>query len=566
MIKNEVIEEIRSRVDIVELVGSYVPLKRVGRNFRGLCPFHPDKSPSFYVNPERQSYHCFGCGAGGTAISFVMAQEKLEFPDAVRLLGKRLGIEVASDTGHSRNQALYDACENAALFFEAQLQRSEAAQAYLAKRGLKPETVRRFRLGFAQAGNLLRGEARKRGWSEDALVQAGLLARRDGGLADYFFGRLMFPIFSLSGKVVAFGGRVLDDREPKYLNSPETPLFRKGSMLYGLFQARAYLRDSVPVLVEGNFDLLSLTDAGLNNVVAPLGTALTPEQAALLRRYNSKVVLLYDGDSAGRAACRRSLEPLLRADLEPLVALLPDGTDPDSFVRAAGRAELDRLLRRALDFIRFVAGAREQAAVSEQRQALRELSGLIRLMPDEAARQLYANRVAALFAIDRSVILADTGARGALGERRDGQAVKGRSGAERQTMEEKLVAAAVRDPELAELASEIGLAEMVDDPELKRVAGAVAAGCGETGFGPAYVMDAIGDDGLRRRVAQWTFDENALPSADEYRNLLRRFRARWLQRRIDEACRAGDEVRAGELSAEKGRLMQDVSRERSGRL
>jgi DNA primase len=556
MIKNEVIEEIRTRTDIVELINGYVPLKKVGRNFRGLCPFHPDKSPSFYVSPERQSYHCFGCGAGGTAISFVMAHEKLEFPDAVRALAKRLGIEVVSEQGPSRNQALYDACESAAAFYEDQLRKSQAAREYVRRRGLTADTVKRFRLGFAPSGNLLRGEAKRRNWSEDAMVQAGLLARRDDGLADYFFSRLVFPIFSLSGKVIAFTARVLDDKEPKYLNSPETPLFRKGAMLFGLFQARAYLRESVPILVEGNFDLLSLVDAGLNQVVAPLGTALTQDQAGLLRRYNGKVVLLFDGDSAGRKACYRSIEPMLRADVEPLVALLPDGTDPDSFVRAQGREALDRLVAKAQDFVGFVAGGRERGGVSEQRQAVKELTELIRLMPDEAARQLYANRVAALFDIDRSVVLGGTSPR---------RAVAAGTTGSKPGLEEKLVAAAARDAELADAARDLGLAECVVDSEMRQVADIVAAADTEAGFGTARVIDAIQDDGLRRRVARWTFDDDALPSVGEYRGQVRRFRADWLQRRIDAAQSAGDERLAEDLVAERSRLLQDVVRERRGR-
>ncbi|MBM3323627.1 DNA primase, partial [candidate division WOR-3 bacterium] len=283
MIKPETIEQVRTSTDIVELVGGYLPLKRVGRNYRGLCPFHSERSPSFYVNPERQTYHCFGCGAGGSAINFVMVTEKLEFPEAVRFLAKRLGITVEEDRMPGRNQALYDACEQAAVFYEQQLARSSSAQAYLERRGLGRETVRRFRLGYAPPGNVLRGQAKRRGLAEVTLVSAGLLVKREEGLTDYFYDRVMFPVFSLSGKVIGFGARVMGDSEPKYLNSPDTAVFRKGDILYGVFQTKAYLREAVPILVEGNFDLLSLVNAGVNHVVAGLGTALTPAQAQLLR-------------------------------------------------------------------------------------------------------------------------------------------------------------------------------------------------------------------------------------------------------------------------------------------
>ncbi|MBM3316204.1 DNA primase, partial [candidate division WOR-3 bacterium] len=333
MIKQDVIDRVREQTDIVELIGSYLQLKRVGRNYRGLCPFHAERSPSFYVNPERQSYHCFGCGTGGTAFSFVMAHEKLEFPEAVRSLAKRLGIEVETEAGPGRNQPLYDAGEAVAGFFERQLGENPRAREYVARRGLRPETVKRFRLGFAPGGNRLRAEAGKLGLAEDVLVRAGVLAQRDAGLGDYFFNRVMFPVFSVGGRIVGFSGRVLDDREPKYLNSPDTPVFHKGELLYGLFQAKGYIRAQLPVLVEGNFDLLALADRGIDNVVATLGTALTPTQAATLRRFNPRVCLCYDGDQAGRKACRRALEVVLAAGIDPQVAVLPDGTDPDSYVR-----------------------------------------------------------------------------------------------------------------------------------------------------------------------------------------------------------------------------------------
>jgi DNA primase len=247
---------------------------------------------------------------------------------------------------------------------------------------------------------------------------------------------------------------------------------------------------------------------------------------------------------------------MLRSDIEPLVALLPDGTDPDSFVREQGREALDRLVAKAQDFGSFVAAGRERGAVSEQRQAVRELSDLIRLMPDEAARQLYANRVAALFDIDRSVILGGPAPR---------QPATAKPSGSKRGLEEKLVAAAARDAELAEVARELGLAECVADPQLHRVAEVAASASGEAGFGPARVMDGIEEDGLRRRVAQWTFDDDALPSVEEYRGQVRRFRADWLQRRIDAAQSGRDERLAEELVSERSRLLQDVVRERRGR-
>lgn len=559
MIKPETVEQVRLATDIVELIGGYVPLKRVGRNHRGLCPFHSERTPSFYVNPERQSYHCFGCGVGGSTFNFVMAMEKLEFPEAVRFLAKRANISIDVEQGSGRNQDLYDACERAAAFYEQQLTRSSDARAYLERRGIGAETVRRFRLGFAPGGNRLRGTASRQGLSEDVLVRSGLLARRESGLADYFYNRLVFPIFSLSGKVVAFGGRVLDSSEPKYLNSPDTAVFRKGDNLYGVFQAKGYLREGIPVLVEGNFDLLSLVEQGINGVVAPLGTALTQAQAQLLHRYNRRLTVCFDGDAAGQKAARRAVEVLLAAGVDPRMALLPEGSDPDSFVRERGRAELLALVDRSVDFVEFVVAGRESLAVAEQRAALGELTALLRLMPDAATRELYANRVADRFRVSKSILLRET-AQGSVPRR-----AAGTTPTAQRTIEEKLVGSAVQDAGLARVSREFGLGEMVADPVLRSVARLAEECCDEPGYGAGQVMDRLEDEDTRRRVAGLTFVVSTLPTLDEFRERMRRLRAEWLHGRMVAAERDGEAGLVEDLRGERIRLLQDVVRERSGR-
>lgn len=555
MIKPEVIEQVRTGTDVVELVSGYVALKKVGRNWRGLCPFHTERSPSFYVNPERQTYHCFGCGAGGSVINFVMAIEKLEFPEAVKFLGKRLGIRVESDKPSDRSQALYDVCELACQFYEQQLGRSTVAQEYLKRRGLGAETVRRFRLGFAPGGNRLRGEAKRKGWSEDVLVQAGLLAVRDNGLADYFYDRLMFPVFSLSGRVIAFGGRVLDATEPKYLNSPESPIFRKGDNLYGLFQAKGYLRNEVPIVVEGNFDLLSVVDAGLNNVVAPLGTALTPQQAQVLRRYNDRAIIMFDGDAAGRKAAARAIAVLLAAGIEPGIVTLPAGEDPDSYVRKHGKERFAATVAEANDFVDHLLSNRSLKAVAEQKAALQELVSLVRLIPDPAARELYRNRIAARFGVDKSVLVVDkvTGA------------ASRRPPVGTACIEERLVAAAVQDAGLARIAREHMLVEVISEPDLQKVLRIVFEECDRPAFGAGPVLELIEDVELRRRVASWTVTESVLPTPAEYRERVRRTRANWLHRRILAAAAAGDEGAVAVLTSERHSLLREIARERSSR-
>jgi DNA primase len=564
VIKQEVIEQVRMQTDIVQLVGGYVPLKKAGRYYKGLCPFHSERTPSFHVNQERQTYHCFGCGAGGTAINFVMVTEKLEFPEAVKFLAKRLGITVETEQASGKNQALYGICEQVCQFFEQQLPKTPAAVAYVEKRGLSAETVRRFRLGFAPAGNILRGQAKRRGWAEEVLVQAGLLRTLEGqgsgaggrgaeGLVDWFHGRLMFPIFSLSGKVIAFGGRVLDDSEPKYLNSPETAIFRKGESLYGIFQAKGYIREQIPILVEGNFDMLSLVNAGMNNVVAPLGTAFTPNQAQLLRRYNPRITVCFDGDNAGRKAARRVTEILLAAGIEPQVALLPDGTDPDSYVREFGKEKLLALLAAGQDWVEFVLAGRELARVAEQRAVLGELVGLLRLIGDDTTRELYANRIADRFRVNKMVLLRSAG------QQKPGPA---RTGATRG-VEEKLLGSAIQSQELARIARNLKLAEILQDEKLRPIARLAADHCDDSGFNAGLVLSLIDDDDVRKLVSAWTFDD--VPTPSEFQERVKRFRADWLHRRLKEADAKGDDAAVEDLQKERSKLLQEVTRERSTR-
>ncbi len=556
MIKQEVIERIRQETDIVELINSYVPLKKVGRYYRGLCPFHAERSPSFYVSPERQSYHCFGCGAGGTAITFVMAYEKLEFPEAVRFLGKRLGITVEEERRGGDSAFIYEVCEKATRFFEECLVKFSVAQKYLAERGLSANTVRRFRLGFAPGGNILRGAASRIGISETGLLRAGLVVKREDGLIDYFRERIIFPIFSLSGKVIGFGGRVLGDGEPKYLNSPDTPIFRKGENLYGIFQAKAYIRENVPILVEGNFDLLALVEQGINNVVAGLGTALTPAQAALLRRYNQEVILCYDGDEAGGNACRRSLEILLRAGIDPQIVILPTGFDPDSYIRQGGKDSFFNRLAERKDFVDFIVMERNLDTVAKKRVVLNELVSLLKVMADETARELYVNRISDMFRIDRNRLF--NLVNNSSPDRHEANLSKERSS---QQLEEKLVAAAVLERDFARIAQEFSLSDTVENETLKKIARLAEENWESDTYGPSFLMDLTDDEAVRSRIARWTFSEFmgvSLPSIEEFRNRVKRFRSQWLHRQIKLATEEGDEVRIDALLKERNRLLKDI--------
>jgi DNA primase len=422
LIPEHVLQEIRERVDMVELVGESVQLKRTGKNFVGLCPFHREKTPSFNVSPERQIFKCFGCGVGGDALVFLMSRDNLEFPEAARRLATRAGIELPQAGGEARArwQPLYEANAFATEFYERALRDSaEAApaRAYLDAREVGAGPRETFRLGWAPAGwDGLLTAARAVGLEESALVEAGLVSRseRTQGLYDRFRSRVVFPILDPGGRVVGFSGRLIAESDaPKYLNSPESPVFKKGALLFGLALSKNSIRQAQEaVVVEGNFDLLSLYDRGLTHAVAPLGTSLTPEQALLLKRYASRAVLLYDSDEAGLKAAFRSGDELLARGFAVRVAFLPAGADPDTFVRREGATALRALLRDSPDLIaaklRVLRERLDLSQVEAQRRAIDLLLRSIRRIPDPITRELQVAHVAGELGLDRRLLAAES--------------------------------------------------------------------------------------------------------------------------------------------------------------
>ncbi len=366
-ISDNQIEEIRVRNDIVDVVGSVVPLKRAGANFKALCPFHNEKTPSFHVNPSMQIFHCFGCGVGGDVFKFVMLYENLSFPEAARWLAERAGIVIeAPDPAQRRKREVRDWMlelhEEAAQWFARQLASPDGAPAreYLESREFPAEWAEAWRLGYAPSGwDGFLSWAVRRKWSPEQLVQAGLAMPPSGGGGrpyDRFRGRLIFPIADERGRVVGFSGRVLDPeaKEAKYINSPETPIFVKGRLLFGLHRARrAILEKRRVVVCEGQIDVIRAQMSGMPETVAPLGTAFTPDHARLLRRYADEAVLLFDADRAGQEAAVRSFETLLSARISTRIARLPAGEDPDSLLRRDGVDALRRIVDDAVEMIDF---------------------------------------------------------------------------------------------------------------------------------------------------------------------------------------------------------------------
>jgi len=364
-IPQEIIERIRDRADIAEVVSRYLELKRVGRNLKALCPFHDEKTPSFFVNPERQSFHCFGCGKGGNVFTFVMEIEGISFPEAVRSLGRQYGIEVKAyeipEAERSRNEGLYEANEFAASWYHRVLVDSRAgktAREYLEKRGIGGASIEAFSLGFApDSWDTLFRAARKKQMSLEKMRSARLIVSREGktGYYDYFRNRVIFPIRSLSGRTIAFGARTMDAKaEPKYLNSPENPVFSKRRTLYGLHLARDAIREKRDALVvEGYTDCISLHQAGFTHTVASCGTALTGEHASLLRRFTRNVTLVPDGDEAGESASLQAGMILLAAGLDVRVVRLAAGDDPDAAVRGLGGEEFAKLIAGGMAYFEY---------------------------------------------------------------------------------------------------------------------------------------------------------------------------------------------------------------------
>lgn len=361
MIPQEFIEEIQARTDIVELISSYFPLKRAGRNFKALCPFHVEKTPSFFVSPQKQIFHCFGCGEGGGPIQFLMLYEKVSFPEAVEILAKRLGLSIPYKKVSPQERAksiLYEVTEEACNFFHKNLFRDEGKKAleYLKKRKIDLDTIKKFRLGFASSKISLLDSLRNKGYSLEILEKASLIvSKKEGGYVDLFRDRIIFPIFDVKGKVIGFGARLIEERDaPKYINSIENPLYNKRFHLYGLnFSKEEIIKKDSVIIVEGYFDMITPYMNGIKNIVASLGTALTLEQIRLIKRYTKNVILIFDSDPAGEIANLRALDLLLENGLKVSVVAFPQDFDPDSLIREKGRDYFLKLLEERKDFFEY---------------------------------------------------------------------------------------------------------------------------------------------------------------------------------------------------------------------
>lgn len=412
---------------IVDVVGDFVNLKKAGSVYKGLCPFHNEKTPSFVVNPNKNIFKCFGCGQGGDSLKFVMEHEKLSYPEALRYLAQKYNIEV--EETHTSAEAQQEKLETesllivlnyAAKFYQQQLFESEAGKAiglsYFKERGFREDTIRSFMLGYSpDSYDAFYKQAKAEGHSEEILAKAGLIKEKNGKHYDFFRDRVMFPIFNVTGKPIAFGGRTLKsgENQPKYINTPETDVYHKSRVLYGIFQAKNEIRaKDVCFLVEGYTDVISLHQAGIRNVVASSGTALTKDQVLLIKRFTENIVILYDGDPAGVKAALRGLDIVLEQGLNVRLVLLPDGEDPDSFVQKNGAdATIDFVEKNKKDFILFKASLGMKEVGSDpirKSDVIKDIVESIALIGDPIKRQLYIKECAEIVDIPEHILVNET--------------------------------------------------------------------------------------------------------------------------------------------------------------
>lgn len=583
-------DRVKQQADIVRVVGEYVRLRKSGQNFSGLCPFHSEKSPSFNVHPVKQFYHCFGCGASGDVFKFVMEMDKLTFPEAVRAVAEKCGIAVPAPRERSpeerrENQqrtALVELHREAAAFFTQQLNTTpegRAAKAYLLDRGLDSDAMARFGIGFAPSGGDALLRAMKPKYNEKVLEASGLFSRdQNGRLYDRFRRRVMFPIANDSGKVVAFGGRALGDDLPKYLNSPETPIYTKSNLLYHLDRAKEALRQrDFAVLVEGYMDAIAVARAGVSNVVASCGTSLTEPQVKLINRFTRRIIVNYDPDTAGQAATERSLTLLLEQGAEVRVLALPGGKDPDSFIRAEGAAAYIKLLNEAPPYVDYLISRARKMDMSTAEGKLRAVNFLmpyVQRIPDRILRSEWATRIAQQLRIEEPVLRESM--RKAASERRS--EVKARPelvGRVGKPAERRLVQMLIEAEEFrTQLAEELRAEDLHRGLESERILATLIEACA-TGVRPDAAALAMAlDDRDKRLLFEIAFETAAPPSWPEAQSclaVLRRRRAEEelsaVQREIETigaAATAGGELRR--LLERKQELRRLLERQQESRL
>lgn len=477
------IEQIKEASPIEEVIGEYIQLKKTGKNLRGLCPFHSEKTPSFFVSQEKDLYHCFGCGKSGNVVTFVMEYKGMQFPEAIKFLADRAGIKVDVKKGiEYKYKNLYEVNEWTANFYHNVLMSKQGTpgREYFKNRGISDGTIKEFLLGYAPySGNVLISHAKQKNISLSDLEILGLISKNGGSYYSRFRAKIIFPIKNTWERVIGFGTRVIDDSLPKYINSQETPIFKKGKGLYGLAQTRNEIRkkDRV-ILVEGYMDFLALYQYGIKNIAASLGTSLNLDQAQVIKRYTDNVTILYDSDEPGEKAADRAISVLVQSSLSVRIAELKKDYDPDKFIRKKGKDALVSLLERADDFVEFK--LRNCQTVEQKVSITKEFQEILASIPDEVKRELWANKISEKMNIKKEYLF--TGRKGASSTGKTVYSSTGRTNI-LPVIEIELLALATKSDRVA-----IMLKGSIDllSPEIKSVAELVLKG-----MEPSRVVDFI---------------------------------------------------------------------------
>ena len=594
------VREVRSRADIVQVVGEFVTLKRAGTRFKGLCPFHNEKTPSFTVNQEQGFFHCFGCGEHGDSIGFLQKHNGLTFVEAVEQLASQVGVELRYEGGNAaprktaserelerrKHRAMQDATHWAMQQFQSALMeapKDSPIWRYIAERNLSDEIVKAFCLGYApDEWAHLSVLLQKQGRGHRVCEALGLITPRKNGQGYYdrFRNRLMFPVFDITEKPIGFGGRILpsDDDNPgaKYINSPDSDLYTKGDILFGLAQAKKSIRDNkYAVLVEGNIDVLMMHQAGFTMTVAPMGTALTPAQVRLLRRFSDEVVLLYDGDTAGQAAAIKSIPLLLESDIHGRIVVMPPGEDPDTFLQEKGAdalSEAIRLAQPAMEFLIDDANQRNGLTDRGRARTLRELQPLVQKIQDFREKQLVIARLSSALNLPERRIIGMLRSKESVGmeepaapDARESRQVTG------TPREMKLAKLCLQHPSCLSWLEDVDGQSLVMSEGLRRILWEAITLLGEEEtLSPAVLMERLEEPGLRAWVAAVFCEESEVLESDAQAvledcvALMRREKllheSRELTRALEDAQRRGDTETVRELIARKVQLNRERTR------
>jgi DNA primase len=575
------IEEIKSRVDIVELASEYLTLKKAGRNFIGLCPFHQEKTPSFTVNRDKQIFYCFGCGEGGNVITFLMKIADKTFPEAIKDLAEKTGVVLPpmlygkeNRQKDSLKESIINLNLRAAQHFSRNLSSGagKVAREYLQNRSIAEETIKQFRLGYVpDTWRSLADHLEGSGLSLKLAEQAGLvIAGKEGSFYDRFRGRLIFPIENIFGEIVAFGGRILEKGEPKYLNSPESPVYIKGKNLYGLNKAKEEIRKKgFALIVEGYFDLISLWNMGIGNVVATLGTALTREHLELLRRYTLEVVALFDPDEAGRKALDRSLELFLSMRMRARALILPEGCDPDDYVKKYGKDKLDELIVQAPSISDYyidsvLVGGK---TFEDKRDMIKTAMEFISKIDDEIEKNLFIRRISEKSGINQELLKKEL-------HKKDVQ-IRPKSGSPKHTndthidpVEVHLIRLLLESPQKTAYLENEKVFDFFLHPELKNLGEKIVEAFKLLGFVDINViLSADADRSLREKIYKLSIDEPPIDDKTmekDFTDTVKKIKGKWykeqkrqVQLKLKQADESGDKELIHNLTCQKQNLMKE---------